>query len=300
MRFLDAKLLVTGASGHLGQGVLSHLLDTLKVPSARVIATTRKPDAMAAWAARGVEIRPADFDDEASLDRAFRGADRLLLISTDADSAGQRVEQHQRAIAAAEKAGVGHLTYTSMPDPNRSLVLFAPDHAETEAALDTSKLANWTVLRNHWYFENLFMLLPGVLARGGKWFSAAGEGKLADIARDDVALSAAYELAGISTGKTTYTLSGAEALTTAEQAQRISSAIGKPIQVIPVSPEKLLRGMIHAGIPESFSRVLVSFDNNVAAGQVGSVSGDFEKITGRKPRAFADWLASNSAALAAL
>src|SRR6185436_16251348 len=107
-------LLVTGASGHLGQRVLCHLLDTLKVPPGRIIATTRKPDSLATWAARGVGIRAADFDNEASLTRAFHGAGRVLLISTDADMRGQRVRQHQCAITAAEKAGVEHLTYTSM------------------------------------------------------------------------------------------------------------------------------------------------------------------------------------------
>ncbi|PQA75939.1 SDR family oxidoreductase, partial [Rhodoferax sp. TS-BS-61-7] len=287
----------TGASGHLGQRVLCHLIDTLKVSPQQVIATTRKPDSLAAWAARGVDVRAADFDNEASLVRAFQGAGRVLLISTDADASGQRVQQHQRAIAAAENSGVEHLIYTSMPDPQRSLVLFAPDHAETEAALSASQLSSWTVLRNHWYFENLQMLLPSVMERGGKWFSAAGDGKVADIARDDLALAAAHELANPSPGKTTYTISGAQAFTAAEQAQQLSSAIGKPIQFIPVSPEDLLRGMIRGGVPEHFAQLLASFDANVAAGQMGHVSADFEKITGRKPQPFADWLAANRAAL---
>jgi NAD(P)H dehydrogenase (quinone) len=293
-------LLVTGASGHLGQRVLHHLLDTLNVPAGRVIATTRKPDNLAAWTLRGIIVRGADFDDEASLTRAFQGADRMLLVSTDATMAERRMQQHQRAITAAEKAGVGHVTYTSMPDPKRSLVLFAPDHAASEAALAASKLASWKVLRNHWYFENLFMLLPGVLARGGKWFSAAGDGKMADIARDDVALAAAHELASFSSGKTIYTVSGPEALTTAEQVRLISASIGKPIQLIPVSPENLIRGMVAAGIPEESARLLTSFDANVAAGHMGNVSGDFKKITRRKPRSFADWLGANRATLASL
>ena len=50
----DSKLLVTGATGHLGRRVVHHLLNTLQVPPARVIATTRKPDAAADLAiARG-------------------------------------------------------------------------------------------------------------------------------------------------------------------------------------------------------------------------------------------------------
>lgn len=292
-------LLVTGASGHLGQRVLRHLIDTLKVSPGRIIATTRNADRLAIWASRGVSVRSASFDDEASMFRAFRGAQRVLLISTDAELPGQRIEQHRHAIAAAESAGVEHVVYTSMPEPKRSLVLFAPDHADTEAALQASELAGWTVLRNHWYFENMLMLLPGVLARGGKWFSAAGDGRIADIARDDLALAAARELVGSSDGKTVHTLSGGEALTTVEQARLISATVGRPIQVIPVSPEDLLRGLVGAGVPEQFALLLVSFDVNVAAGHMGNVSGAFAQITGRRPQAFADWLIANEAALAA-
>jgi NAD(P)H dehydrogenase (quinone) len=75
-------LLVTGATGHLGQRVLHHVVDTLRVPGNRIIATTRKPESLSAWAVKGVVVRTADFENTASLPDAFRGAGRLLLIST--------------------------------------------------------------------------------------------------------------------------------------------------------------------------------------------------------------------------
>ena len=291
-------LLVTGAAGHLGQRVIHHLLDTLKVPASRIIATTRTPAGLAALAAKGVTVRAADFDDMASLSTAFDGADRLLLISTDAlDRPGHRLAQHRNAVAAATQAGVSHVVYTSMPQPDDSPLLLAPDHAGTEAALAASALPGWTVLRNHWYFENLFMSMPSVLAMGGQWFSAAGDGKLANIARDDLALAAATVLAGAYTGKATYTLSGAEALTTAQQAQAISAAIDKPINVIPVPVDGLIQGMVGAGLPEPVARIFASFDTNTAAGRVAVVTGDFKKITGVEPQSFATWLTANRGAL---
>src|SRR4051794_3587670 len=74
------KLLVTGASGHLGKRVVRLLLASGTVS---LIATTRRPEALAAFAAQGVEVRKANFDDETGLEQAFMGADRVLLISTD-------------------------------------------------------------------------------------------------------------------------------------------------------------------------------------------------------------------------
>src|SRR5688572_21563060 len=118
-------VLVTGAAGHLGRRVLHHLLNTLGVPASRTIATTRRPESLAEWAARGVAVRAANFDDPGSLVAAFQGASRLLLISTDTlDKPGHRVIQHRAAIDAAAKAGVDHVIYTSMPSPETSLVLF--------------------------------------------------------------------------------------------------------------------------------------------------------------------------------
>lgn len=296
---MSQKLLVTGASGQLGQRVLHHLLNTIGVQPADIVATTRKPESLAALAARGVSVRAANFDDAQSLEQAFAGVDRMLLVSTDAlDRPGLRLTQHRNAVNAAKKAGVNHVVYTSMPNPETSLVLFAPDHAGTEAALAASSLPGWTVLRNHWYFENLFQSLPSVLAAGGQWFSAAGDGKLANISRDDLARAAAVVLAGSAGGKNVYTLSGGEALTTAEQAKAIAASIGQNIAVIPVPVEGLVQGMMGAGLPEPIARLFASFDANTAAGQVGNVTEDYRRITGLAPQTFAEWLAANKPALA--
>jgi NAD(P)H dehydrogenase (quinone) len=284
---------ITGASGQFGQRVLHHLLHTLSVPASRIVAATRQPAKLADWAARGVHVRALDFDDAATFGPAFNDVERALLISTDAlDRPGRRLEQHRRAIDALAKAGVQHVVYTSMPQPEGSPLLIAPDHAGTEQALAASTLAGFTVLRNHWYFENLAHFMGGALA-SGTWYAADGGQGSADIARDDLALAAATVLAGRETGKHTYTLSGGEALTKAQIAQRVGSATAKPIAVVQVPLEGLVQGMVGAGLPEPLARVFASFDTNTGAGRVATVSGDFRRITGRDPQRFDDWLAAN-------
>lgn len=295
---MSDKLLVTGASGHLGQLVIANLLDTLKVPAERIIATTRKPEKLAALAARGVTVRAADFDDIGSLTSAFAGAQRMLLISTDSlDRPGHRLAQHKNAVAAAAKAGVRHVVCTSMPMPEDSPLLLAPDYVGTEQALAASPLS-WTILRNCWYMENLFMSLPSAIA-SGQWYSAAGDGKVAYISRADCARAAAAALASSDTAKTTYTLTGGEAFTTREVASKVSALLGKPIEVVQVSIEALIEGMIAAtGWPRALAEIFASFDTNTKAGRVAAVSGDFQKLTGVAPQKFADWLAANKSALA--
>lgn len=292
---MDSKLLVTGASGQLGQRVIHHLLNTLQVVPERIIATSRHLDKLQPLAALGVTVRAADFEDATSLQTAFAGAQRALLISTDAlDRPGRRLAQHQAAVAAAVSAGVQHLAYTSMPLPENSPLLIAPDHDGTEKAIRNSTVKGWTLLRNHWYFENLLMSVPQALA-SGQWYSATGQGKVAHIARDDLALAAAHALVR-DEGKNTYTLSGTQAFTTEEIAAAVSQVTGKPLQVVHVPLEGLIQGMVGAGFPEPLAAVFASFDTNTATGRVADITEDFQKLTGKSPLPFAQWLAANKTA----
>jgi len=282
-------LLVTGASGHLGRAVVRHLLDTLKVPPVQIIATSRKPEALADLAAAGVTVRAADFDAPATLADAFAGADRVLLVSTDALlEPGKRLAQHRSAVKAATEAGVTHVVYTSLPSPATSHVSFAPDHLGTEQALAASGLG-WTVLRNAWYAENLAYALPSALA-SDEWVTAAGEGGVAYIAREDLAHAAAVALATDSTENRTFTLTGTQALSAREIAAKVGAAIGKPLAVIDVTAERLADGLRGHGFPPVLADVFTSFDVATAAGDLGDVTDDFARLTGHAPSTFDAWL----------
>jgi NAD(P)H dehydrogenase (quinone) len=293
---MTQTLLVTGASGQLGRAVLAHLLDTLKVDPARIVAASRKAESLADVAARGVTVRPADFDDPASLDRAFTGVARVLLISTDSLEGGKRLTQHRTAVAAAERAGVRHVVYTSLPEADVSAVSFAPDHAGTEAALAASRIPGFTVLRNAWYFENVRYGAPSAI-QSGRWYTAAGGGGLAHIARNDLALAAAHALAAETNGRSTLTLTGERAYTTEEIARLISDLVATPIEVVQVSSADLVRGLVGAGFPEPAAHVFASFDEATHKGHLGGVTRDFEKLTGVRPQTFESWIAANGESL---
>lgn len=286
---------ITGASGQFGQRVLHHLLDTLGVPAHGIVAGSRDIARLGALADRGVTLRPLDFEQPDTLATAFAGVRRALLISTDAlDRPGRRLAQHQAAIAAMAAAGVQHVVYTSMPQPEGSPLLIAPDHAGTEQALADSPLPGWTVLRHHWYFENLAMFMAGAVSTG-QWYAADGGLGSADIGRDDLAFAAAKVLAVGEAGRQVYTLSGPQALTKTEIAGQVGAAIGRPIEVVQVPLEGLVQGMVGAGLPEPLARVFASFDTNTAAGRVATVTDDFRRLTGRDPQPFSAWLAAHRA-----
>jgi NAD(P)H dehydrogenase (quinone) len=291
------KLLVTGASGKLGQLVLDALL-ARGVGTGDIIATTRDPSRLSAYAAKGIEVRVADFNDAELTRKAFAGVDRLALISTDAlDDKGTRQRQQAAAVAAAKEAGVKHIIYTSLPDAENSKVSFAADHLNTEKAIKASGLT-YTLLRNTWYQENMFMNLPQVL-KSGHWYTSSGTGKIAHIARADCAEAIAAALASGSTDSKTYTLTGAELRSTDEVAALASEITGKPIEVIHLTDEQLAGGMKAAGVPEFLIPMLVSFDTAAREGNLGAQTGDVEMLTGRKPKAFRDFLEESKEALLA-
>lgn len=295
---MSDTILVTGASGKLGGRVIHHLIETQKVAPDRIVATTRDPAGLSGLAARGITVRKADFDDPDGLGEAFGGVDTVLIVSTDAlDGAGTRLRQHKAAIAAAASAGAKRLAYTSLPDPETSEVSFAPDHLQSEEAVKATGLS-YLLFRDNWYHENLFMSLPQAL-KSGQWYSAAGDGRIAYVARDDIAAAIAAALANPPATSTTYTLTGAEALTVQETAALASEILGNPIQVVSLTDEQLAGGLKAAGLPEGAIPTIVSFDTAARAGNLAMVTDDVEQLTGRKPAALRDFLVANKEALTA-
>ncbi|MDE1991501.1 MAG: SDR family oxidoreductase [Rhizobiaceae bacterium] len=293
---MSSTLLVTGAAGQLGQRVIHHLLETYKVAPGRIVAATRSPEKLAALAAKGVITRKADFDDASTLSSAFEGVDRLLIISTDALAVpGLRLTQHTAAIEAANKAGVKHLLYTSMPAPDNSLVSFAPDHLGTENLIKASGIG-YTILRNAWYFDNYLMGLPHSLETG-KWYTATSGGRISNISREDCALAIAAALASDATESATYTLTGSTAVTVEDVASVVSKITGRPLDVVQVNDEQFAAGLTGAGLPKFVVDMLVSADANTRAGNFDILTNDFNKLTGKEPQTLRGFVEEHKGAL---
>ncbi|GAB4423459.1 MAG: SDR family oxidoreductase [Anaerolineae bacterium] len=288
------NLLVTGASGQLGRRVVELLLEA---KAGHVIAATRNPEKLADLAARGVEVRRADFDDPASLTTAFAGVDRLLLISTDAvGEPGRRLAQHRAAVAAAVKAGVKHVVYTSLtrPEPGTPITL-ADSHYGTEQALAESPL-DWTVLRNNVYTDVLLMSLPQAVAMG-QLVDAAGNGGTGYVTREDCARAAAAVLAAPPAGRVTLDITGPNVVTCSELAQIVSEISGRPVSYASVTPDVMQNILVGAGLPPVYAEALVSFDTAKAQGFLGVATTTVAELTGAAPQSVRDFLLAHKEAL---
>jgi NAD(P)H dehydrogenase (quinone) len=295
---MTRTILISGASGHLGRGVIHHLLESNGVPPECIVATTRTPEKLAGLPARGVAVRFANFDDAASLDGAFAGAQTILIVSTDLLDLinGGRLRQHQIAVAAAMRVGAEHIAYTSMPKPEPgSPIPFAGDHYGTEQALKTSGLS-YTIFRNNAYHENLITLLPTIVA-SERWYTSAGDGRVAYAARDDVAAAIAGHLAGSPRESATLMLSGPTSYTHLEVAELVKGVTGRAVEIVPVSDDVLLERLKAADVPETWARVQVAVDANIRAGNNDFANDTLELLARRKPVLLSQFLDTNQAAL---
>lgn len=283
-------LFVSGASGHLGALVIEALKE--RGYAGKIVAGTRDSAKLAGLS--GVEVRKADFADKASLLAALEGVDRFLLIST--DQIGGRLEGHVTAVEAAKEAGVKEIFYTSMHNPEPpSEITFAHEHLGTEEAIKASGIA-YTILRMGWYMENLLSTLPGSLA-SGQWFTSAAGGKTSYTARLDCARAAAGALPKGAENET-YSVSGPEALSNAEIAAIATEVTGRPLSVIEVSDEQLAAGAKAGGVPDFVvDHFIVPFEQFARAGKAGAVTDAVETLWGEKPVSVEEFLRANRAAL---
>ncbi|MFJ3079668.1 SDR family oxidoreductase [Streptomyces halstedii] len=285
------SIVVTGATGALGRLVVEHLLAT--VPAERITAVVRDKEKAAEVAARGVEIRVADYDRPETLADAFRAGDRVLLIS--GSEVGRRVAQHTAVIDAAKTAGVAQLAYTGILGGPDADFLLAAEHKETERLILASGLPH-TFLRNGWYTENYTANLAPVLAHGAV-VGNAGDGRIASASRADFAAAAVAVLTGEGHLGAAYELSGDTAWSLDEYAAQVAAATGKEITYNRVPAAAHQEILVGAGVPEAFATILVDVDEAIGRGLLAGTSGDLARLIGRPTTPLADTVASAVAAL---
>jgi len=273
-------IVITGASGQLGQLVISQLLE--KVPAGQIVAAVRDPAKASALAARGVQVRRADYADAASLDAAFAGADKVLLISS--SEIGQREAQHLNVVAAARRAGARLLAYTSVLHAEGSRLGLAAEHVATERAIRASGLP-FSILRNGWYHEN-FVTRVQAGAQHGAIAGSAGNGRFAAAAREDYAAAAVAVLTSPSPQQV-YELGGAP-FTLAELAAETARQSGRAVVYQDLPEAEFRQVLLGVGVPEVYAELIANSDAAAAHGALDDSGNALQTLIGRPPRGLAD------------
>ncbi|MBB4132972.1 MULTISPECIES: SDR family oxidoreductase [unclassified Xanthomonas] len=269
-------ILVTGASGQLGTLVVEALLE--RVPAARIVATARDTASLARFAKRDISMRRADYADPLSLDQAFAGVDRVLLVSSNA--VGERVPQHRNVIEAAKRAGVELLAYTSVLHADTSTLSLASEHVVTEALLRETGVPH-VLLRNGWYTENYTGSVAAEVAHGAV-IGSAGEGRISAATRADYAAAAAAVLASETpqAGRI-YELAGDRAFTMAEYAAEVARQSGTPVTYHDLPEADYAAALAQIGLPAALAQVLAQCSASSRGGSLFDDSQTLSRLIGR-------------------
>nr|WP_315212442.1 NmrA family NAD(P)-binding protein [uncultured Duganella sp.] len=275
-------IIVTGATGQLGRLVIASLLKT--TPAAQIVAAVRDVAKAADLAAQGVQVRRADYNDAESLDSAFVGATKVLLISS--SEVGRRVPQHRAVIDAAARANVGLFVYTSVLRADSSELGLAAEHRETEALIRASGLV-YSLLRNGWYVENYTAGLGGALAHGAL-AGAAGEGRIAAASRADYADAAAAVLSSAGPVEQVYELAGDTAFTLADLAAELSRQSGKQVPFHNLPRQQYREMLIGVGLPAPVADLIADSDAAASRGALDNSGHALSELIGRPTISLAD------------
>jgi len=281
-------ILVTGAAGLNG----SALVRTLSAKGIAVRALVRNAAKAAPLAALpNVEIVVADMARPETLPAALAGIDRAMLNSS-ADPA--MLEVQSSFIAAAAKAGVKHVVKLSgiMPELD-SPFRFARMHGEIEKRLEASGMA-FTHLRAGEFMPTYFRQVPSIVAKGALFLPMEDQ-RIASIDVGDLAEISALVLTRPGHEGKIYPLTGPEALTMTEVAERLSAATGKIIKYINVAPEDAKKAQLAAGLPPYLADAIAELFAERRKGKESQVSPVAEGLLGRRPTSFAEFAKRNAA-----
>ena len=266
---------VTGSTGALG-GLVTHAL--AEDPGGAGVRLVVRDPSRAPQV--GAEVRACEYADEDAAVAALEGVTTLLMVS--AAEAPDRRAQHRTFIRAASRVGVAHVVYTSFSGAAADATFtLGRDHHDAEQAVRETGMA-FTFLRDNFYLD----VLPLFADREGVIRGPAGEGRVAAVARADVADVATVVLRDPAThAGATYTLTGPEALTMAEVADRAGAVLGRALRFASETVEEAYASRAAAyDVGQWQLDAWASTSNASADGSCATVTDDVRRVAGHPPR----------------
>lgn len=282
------KILVTGATGNVGSHVVRELISS----GAHVRALVRDRAPASARLGPRVELATGDFGDPSSLTYALNGVDAAFILTPNSPD---QFEHERNVIDAVAAAGVRRVLKLSSigAEPGAPLEFWDVQgrlQAHLRAAIPSA-----TIVRSNFHMTALLSAVESVKAAGQIFAPAAGA-RVAMIDPRDVAAAAAMLLTSGAHAGDTLTLSGPQAITYDEIAEHLTRVVGKPIAFIPVPDDAAHAAMIASGMPEWLAANLVTLFRQLRGGAGSDVTDGVERVVGRAPRSFADWVADHASA----
>ncbi len=292
-------ILITGATGNNGGEIVKQLLAV--DASVRILVRDCQKHAakIAALEAQGVKVFQGDLAQPSSLEPALENIERALLLSSVMPN---QVELQGNFINASKRAGVKHIVKFSMLGADVNSPMFLGQwHGQTEKQLESSGIA-WTHLQPNDLMQNMQRFVDTIQTQGTINLSVQ-DGKVSMVDARDVAAVAVKALTEPNHEGKTYVVTGAEALSYTDVAQKLSAALGKQIRYVDIPPDTAKQAMLQSGMPEWAANMMTTLYTMESQGSNAEVTNTVVEVTGKEPitfdqfaQTFASTLLSRSAA----
>jgi len=241
-------ILLTGATGTVGGA----LAEQLAASGVRARALVRNRAKAAPLKDAGFEVVEGDLAKPEMLDAALQGVERVFLLSSPGP---QMVTAEGNLVEAAKRTGVSHVVKLSaIGAAADSPLMLGWWHGQIERQLEESGMT-YTHLRPNSFMQNFLGFAPTIKAHDA-FYAPMKDGLSSVVDARDIAAVAKAALTEAGHENQTYTITGPEALSYTEIAEKLSSVLGRKISYVDVPPEAAKRGMMDAGMPEWFAEAL--------------------------------------------
>ena len=274
-------ILVTGSTGNVGAPLVRELA-AMGAPTRALVHTSEKAGAVER---ESVEVMVGDFGAPETLDAALEGVEHVFLL-TPPDP--RQPEWEKNVVRAAQRAGVSHVVKQSVQGADAdSPIRIGRIHGGCERLLEGSGMG-WTFLRPNLFMQTTLAFAPQVAA-DGRFYAPLTEAKTSMIDARDVAAVAARALTEEGHEGKVHELTGPEAISHRDIAEKLSGVLGRPVEHVEVSFEDARGGMIGMGMPEWLADALFELFEVRQAGYTAGVTGTVAEITGREARSYEEF-----------
>jgi uncharacterized protein YbjT (DUF2867 family) len=273
-------VLVTGATGKIGSRLVPRLAARRDVA---VRALARSAEKGAPLRAAGAQVVSGTLEDARAVRAALDGVDTLVLVTASAPAAA---DQASAVLTAAKEAGVRKVVRVSVFKAGLDApTAVARLHGRTDAEIQTSGLT-YTILRPPFFMQNLLVMSARAVAGEGKLYFGTGAGRLGMIDLRDAADCAEYATVSSAHDDQVFTLTGPESISFHDVADRLTHALGRPVEYVPVTPEAVEQSIRALGMGDWYAQVMRDYCRAYSENWGDVVTDGVERMTGRPARSF--------------
>jgi uncharacterized protein YbjT (DUF2867 family) len=280
---MSSKVLVTGASGRAGGVMVRRLRDA----GAQVRAAIHYPDHDAESRAAAVDYVEVDFDRPQTLDTAFQGIEKAVVITPEETS---MVSMTANLVNAAERAGVGLLLRVSFIHAGSGVGGPLLDwHQEAEEIVRASSIPS-VILRPNSYMQNFLTMYQPSIFTHGAFFTPMGRGRISYVDGRDVADTAVEILLAGGHEDATYSLTGPDSLSHDEIADILSGETGQAIRYVDVGEDDACVALHRRGASAALVQALCELWLAMRHDEFAPTADGVEKVTARSPQSFEEFV----------